>query len=187
MWKALLIFLFGCIFSSALHSQRKSDFYICYGFAFPSGGYLSLRYYPADRMGLEIYTSAFWNIFNCGGRLNIHTTANLPHTYISIGYANISAYNLDVGYKAEKNTTTLLKRFVRGIDIGFGREVEYDFKHFSFQLGPTYILTMEDTFLNQDYEEETIESPPLFSYYLVGIQLARLPEKNPKPIRFKSY
>jgi hypothetical protein len=186
MRKAFLIFLFGTIFSSPLYSQLKGDFFICYGFEFPSGGYLSLRYYPEDKIGMEIYTSAFWNIFNYGGRFNIHTSANLPHTYISIGYANISAYNLDAAYDTSNTTPMFLRRIVRGIDIGIGREVEYDFKHFSFQLGPTYILTMEDTFLNQDYEEETIESLPLFSYYLVGIQLASLPEKNPKPVRVQS-
>ena len=185
MRNILIIFFFSIFLVLPASSQLKGDFFICYGFEFPSGGYLSLRYYPANLIGLEIYTSAFWNIFNYGGRLNIHTTADLPHTYISIGYANISAYNLDATYDTSHTAPIFLRRVVRGIDIGIGREVEYDFKHFSFQLGPTYILAMEDTFLNEEYKEETVEPPPLFSYYLVAIQLAQLPKKNPKPIYYK--
>ena len=183
MRKTLLIFLSGLILSSPLRSQLKGDFFICYGFELPSGGYLSLQYYPAHKIGVEIYTSAFWNIFNYGVRANIHATTQLPHTYFSIGYANISAYNLNAVYDTSYADPMFLKRLVQGIDIGVGREFEYDFKHFSVQLGPTYILTIQDTFLNPDREEETFSTSPLFSYYLVGIQLAQLPEKNLKPIR----
>ncbi len=183
MRTTVLIFLSIAIHSMPLCSQDKGDFFICYGFEFPSGGYLSLRYYPAGRIGMEIYTSAFWNIFNYGARVNIHTTAQLPNTYISIGCMNISAYNLNAVYDTSDTAPLFLKRFVRGIDLGVGREFEYDFKQFSFQLGPTYILDMQDTFLNPEHKEETFTTPPLFSYYLIGIQLAHLPERNPKPKR----
>ena len=180
MRKTPLIFLFLTILTMPLHSQYKGDFFICYGFEFPSGGYLSLRYYPVDKIGLEIYTSAFWNIFNYGARANIHTTTRLPHNYITIGYTNISAYNLNAVFDTSDTAPMFLKRLVQGIDIGMGREIEYDFKHFSFQLGPTYILDMQDTFLNSEHKEETFNPPPLFSYYFVGIQLAQLPGKKSK-------
>ncbi|MBI2429854.1 MAG: hypothetical protein HYV29_13870 [Ignavibacteriales bacterium] len=64
MRKKLLILLSAAVLSSPLFAQHKGDFFICYGFEFPSGGYLSLRYYPVDNIGVEIYTSAFWYIFN---------------------------------------------------------------------------------------------------------------------------
>lgn len=138
-----------------------------------------------DKIGMEVYSSTFWNIFNYGVRANIHAATELPHTYISIGFTNISAYNPDAVYDTSSTQPMFLRRIIQGIDLGIGREVELDFKHFSFQLGPTYILKMEDTFLNPARKEETFSNTPLFSYYLVGIQLAQLPEKNPQPIRVK--
>ena len=74
---------------------------------------------------------------------------------------------------------------MHGIDLGVGRELEYDFKHFSFQAGPTYVLKLEDSFVDNKRKIETIEIPTMFSYFFVATQLNQLPEKNPKPIYIK--
>jgi hypothetical protein len=168
-----------------LSSQIKEDFFITYGFAFPSGGYLSIRYYPVDKIGVEIYSSAFWNIFNYGVKINIHSTTSLPHTFISIGYSHITAFNPYILSDTSVGRVIYLSRLVEGIDLGIGRDVDYDNKHFSFQLGPTYIVNLKDSFFNEHREIETFESPVLFSYFFVGTMLAQLPEKNPKPVYVK--
>lgn len=186
MRKRLLILLSTIILSSSLFAQHKGDFFICYGFEFPSGGYLSLRYYPVDNIGAEIYTSAFWYIFNYGARVNIHQEKSLPHTFFSIGFSHMTAYNPSTVHDTTTGQVLYLSRFMRGIDLGIGRDVEFDFKHLSFQAGPTYVLKIEDSFYNEQHEIETIETDPLFSYFFTGTFLAHLPEKNPKPIRLKS-
>ena len=180
-----ILFLFT-LFSAPISAQSKGDFFICYGFEFPSGGYLSLRYYPVDRIGVEVYSSAFWYIFNYGARLNIHTeTVKFPHTFISIGYSNISAYNPYAVHDTSESTMLFIRRFVKGIDLGVGREVIFDNKRFSFQAGPTYVVNMEDSFYNEEHKEEFVQTPPLFSYFFVGTLLSSLPEKDPKPIYVK--
>ena len=179
------ILLLFSLLSPNLTAQTKGDFFIGYGFEFPSGGYLSLRYYPADKIGVEVYTSAFWYIFNFGARANIHVQETLPHTFISIGYSHITAYNPGAVYDTSNAKLLFLKRTMQGIDLGIGREVEYDYKHFSFQAGPTYVLTLEDSFVDNNRKIETMETAALFSYFLVATQLNQLPEKNPKPIYVK--
>lgn len=178
----LLLFL---LLSSNLAAQTKGDFFVGYGFEFPSGGYLSLRYYPADKIGVEVYTSAFWYIFNFGARANIHVQEALPHTFISIGYSHITAYNPGAVHDTSNAELLFLQRTLQGIDLGVGREVEYDFKHFSFQAGPTYVLKLEDSYVDNNRKIETEEVPTLFSYFFVAAQLNQLPEKNPKPIYLK--
>jgi hypothetical protein len=179
------ILLFFLLFLQTLTAQSKGDFFIGYGFEFPSGGYLSLRYYPADKIGVEVFTSAFWYIFNFGARANIHVQEMLPHTFISIGYSHITAYNPGAVHDTSNAELLFLQRTMQGIDLGVGREVEYDYKHFSFQAGPTYVLTLEDSFVDNTRKIETVEIPTMFSYFLVATQLNQLPEKNPKPIYLK--
>ncbi len=171
------------LLSSFCTAQRKGDFFIGYGFEFPSGGYLSLRYYPAEKIGVELYSSAFWYIFNYGARLNVHIQEELPNSFITIGYSRMTAYNPGAVHDTTGAGRLFLQRSMQGIDLGLGREVEYDFKHFSFQLGPTYVLTLEDSYIDSDRTIVTSEIPTMFSYYFVATHLAQLPEKNPKPVR----
>jgi hypothetical protein len=177
------ILIFAAALTQFMNAQNKGDFFICYGFEFPSGGYISLRYYPVEKIGAEIYTSAFYTVFNFGARMNIHTSSALPHTFISIGYSSMTVYNPFGAVDTTGGRSYFIKRWMSDVDLGVGREVEYDFKHFSFQLGPTYILKTEDTFYNDTMRDETVEASPVFSYFFVATMLAHLPEKNPQPIR----
>ena len=174
------LFLLSTAPSSA---QHRGDFFIGYGFAFPSGGYLSLRYYPAERIGVEIFTSAFWNIFNYGAKATIHAQNSVPNNFISIGYSHITAYQMGTVFDTSAARNLWLSRTMEGIDLGVGREVEYDYKHFSIQAGPTYVLHLRDEFVTERKTIETEEIPSMFAYYLVATQLNPLPEKNAKPIR----
>ncbi len=176
-----LLFWLGSV---KLPAQSKGDFFIGYGFEFPSGGYLALRYYPVDKIGFEIYTSAFWYIFNWGARANIHVQQALPHTFISIGYSHITAYNPDAVHDTGSGDFYFLQRTMQGVDLGIGREIEYDFKHFSFQIGPTYVLNIEDGFVNKPQDFENVQTSPMFSYFFVATHLAHLPEKDPEPVRY---
>ncbi len=144
-----------------------------------------MRYYPADKIGVEVYTNAFWYIFNFGARANIHVQKALPHTFISIGYSHITAYNPGAVHDTSNAELLFLQRTMQGIDLGVGREVEYDYKHFSFQLGPTYILKLEDSYVDNNRKIETEEISTMFSYFFVATQLNQMPEKNPKPIYLK--
>ncbi|MFZ4620852.1 MAG: hypothetical protein ACOYNS_09845 [Bacteroidota bacterium] len=181
--RIFLVILFTVFFCTDFCSaQRKGDFFIGYGFEFPSGGYLSLRYFPVEKIGVEVYTSAFWYIFNYGARMNVHIQNGLPNSFITIGYSHMTAFNPGAVHDTTGAEKLFLQRSMQGIDLGFGREVEYDFKHFSFQLGPTYVLTLEDGYIDAQRKIVTYEVPTMFSYYFVATQLAQLPEKNPKPI-----
>ncbi len=183
MKKRFFLFTIAFLFSSTCSAQRKGDFFIGYGFEFPSGGYLALRYYPVEKIGVEVYTSAFWYLFNYGARINVHIQNELPNTFITIGYSRITAFNPGAIHDTSGADNLFLQRMMQGIDLGVGREVEYDYKHFSFQLGPTYVLTLEDSYVDAHRKIVTFEIPTVFSYYFVSTQLAQLPEKNPKPIR----
>ena len=174
------------LFTSSPRAQSKGDFFICYGFEFPSGGYLSLQYFPVERIGVEVYSSAFWNLFNYGARLSVHADpVQLPHTFITIGYSHISAYGVTDLHDTTYDARLLVNRVMEGIDLGVGRETLFDHKLFSFQAGPTYALSIKDNFYTDEFTIESVEKEKMFSYYAVGTMLAWLPQKDATPMYVK--
>ena len=149
---------------------------ICYGFQFPSGRYLALRYYPSETISVEVYSSAFPNIFNYGVRANFFTKQLLPNEFLSIGFSSMSLYNPTLAYEPERRDSVLfIGSFFHGIDLGIGRDVLFGDARISFQLGPTYVFNAEDRYFNGKREVERTESMITWSSFLVGAVVAPVP------------
>ena len=154
----------------------KGTVLICYGFQFPSGGYLALRYYPSETFSVEAYSSAFPNIFNYGVRANIFTKKSLPNELLSIGFSSMSLYNPVLAYEPEQRDSVLfIGSFFHGIDLGIGRDAPFGDARISFQLGPTYVFNAEDRYFNGKREVERTESMITWSSFLVGTVVAPVP------------
>lgn len=177
MKRNTFIFSFVVFTTIAVAQPRvEGTVLVCYGFQFPSGGYLSLRYYPSETISVEIYSSAFPNIFNYGARANFYTKQTLPNEFLSIGFSSMSLYNPTLAYEPERRDSVLfIGSFFHGFDLGIGRDAQFGDARISFQLGPTYVFNAEDRYFNGKREVERTESMITWSSFLVGAVVAPVP------------
>lgn len=172
----LICSLIGLTTFAVAQPPVKGGVLICYGFQFPSGGYLALRYYPSETISVEVYSSAFPNIFNYGARANFFAKKPLPNEFLSIGFSSMSLYNPALAYEPEQRDSVLfIGSFFHGIDLGIGRDVPFGDARISFQLGPTYVFNAEDRYFNGKREVVRTESMITWSSFLVGAVVAPVP------------
>lgn len=174
--RTLFSLLLGTLSLTFAQRPVEGTVLICYGFQFPSGGTLALRYYPSETFSVEIFSGAFPNIFHYGARANIYTKKKLPNEFISVGFSTMSLYNPTLAYEPERRDSVLfIGTFFDGIDVGVGRDLPFGDARFSFQLGPTYILHAENRFYNGMREVESEESMVTWSTLLQGLVVAPVP------------
>ncbi len=136
-----LIILTILFFLQYLCGQYKGDIVFAVGFGLPKGGVLSLRYYPADKIALEIHGGMVPHIANYGFGVLVHSSEERPSTTIAFDLTRIMGWNSRFDKDSLSGDTTVVTSVAAwGLNLGIGREFKENEDLLYLVLGPTYLL-----------------------------------------------
>ncbi len=140
------------VFSSRAEAQFRGDWAFSIGFGLPKGGIMSVKYFPVDRVGIEIHGGAIPHILNYGLGLHLHLSTDRPNTMLSLDLSKISGFS-SYGPKDSLaiDTTIVTGATTSILSVGLGREFDSARDAGYFLLGPTYVLSRKEYLYNRAY------------------------------------
>jgi outer membrane protein W len=125
--------------STPARAQERGTWALGFSFGMVSRGGLSVQYYVADRVALELHGGALPHLYNVGAGVVAHPFAN-ERPYMVLGLSQFGFFRVS----ADSVSPAPSSRTVRGLNLGLG----YDFSmqagreanNFFLAAGPTLVL-----------------------------------------------
>ncbi|GEM_PF-5504991 len=165
--KIFLFFLTSMfLFAHQAYCQKKGDLTLSFSFGLLTKGGITLKYFFADRVGLELCAGAMPHIYNYGLYLNFYPQIKEERIYYLVGVGRFGGFSplpFDSGdiFKTHPDTLFLRGADLTGITLGMGFEKLKEkrdengklfYNNYYGAVGPTYFFRKKTRYINKENE-----------------------------------